>query len=974
MASSLQGLLGETPGQQEGHEETVLNGESNDTEMSQGADAVIHQDTPFQHSAEPLLSPQRSTTEGMQAEQLATQQQRLSESSRRVANDDAEEFSGIPIPEEGDGYGMTDDEDSDSNDTIEDISGQSLTPEDLIRRLRQGHRLRDATGDLNPEGYGLMNPSVVIPAMERIIRERRRSARQSLEVRSVLECQRSGTQLVVLHPRGSWIKYRPSGRVYLASVGHQPLAGVIISKAMTRHLRGTKVLVHGGVRGALEPTIEDYASAPYVNRRTRQHFSRPRAVRWYADGPTSTAHCDWTTQEWDDFRLEIADGHHPTLQSPPLSWPTNVGRVQATEGSHHSSSSGGATSSSQHAFCRDGVQMHSSFIREHSTARRQDRFGDQREAADTSGYVLFKQDPDDCSKPLIGNPRVAVDTSAGVILEQDPEDCTKPLRTGDSSKQRRPRRRDSLYAQQAGLQSTLSPPPVLPHSDQSQGELRRRVKALHDEYVAALRSSAAFSSNDDCPPDVSTVFIQDQVARLRAAHPVLQLGIDPALTSSARSLPSQSSTTPAPPPLWARCADPHCPCDSYNGQPEQHCSPRCRYQGPCPARRHSQGMNVTRTHPPQATLLPLSTTPPPVVSPASTFVSGGGPNLTKMVGELSKLSDFSGQQADFKVWEQELRRVAAVNDLEITLDPLYRPGEPRFDARHNKILYFLIQRAVEHSVEAHAHFQKAAQFDGNHAYFLLRDAYVFAAHAEGALLLQRLNAMRLEVGESLTMFGIRLGQLFSELEGLEGDHAMRFTETQKLSRLLTILHREPHLEAAYIYLQGEMTRGTMTYALAMKNLQLQCESMRADEALESAAPQRHSSGVRRGYYADTTQVDVDVGSSSQVSALVTTQNKRHFPQSQGSTVTGGAQHRQPTNASAGTVCLVAGCTDKCALPVCRLHYASLLCGKETHLTLRNGYGKVTYDKGKNAAVYPSTVPADLLLRVGGRPRTGPPKA
>ena len=94
------------------------------------------------------------------------------------------------------------------------------------------------------------------------------------------------------------------------------------------------------------------------------------------------------------------------------------------------------------------------------------------------------------------------------------------------------------------------------------------------------------------------------------------------------------------------------------------------------------------------------------------------------------------------------------------------------------------------------------------------------------MLLQKLQSMRLEEGESLTLFGIRLAHLYSELEGLEGDHAMHFTETQKLSRLLSMLRQEPHLKASYVYLQGEMTRGTMTFALAMQTLQLHSESQR----------------------------------------------------------------------------------------------------------------------------------------------------
>jgi len=331
-----------------------------------------------------------------------------------------------------------------------------------------------------------------------------------------------------------------------------------------------------------------------------------------------------------------------------------------------------------------------------------------------------------------------------------------------------------------------------------------------------------------------------------------------------------------------------------------------------------------------------------------------------MVGELSKLSAFSGRQADFKVWDQELRRVIAVNDLELTLEPLYRPGQPQFDAKHNKILYYLIQRAVEHSVDAHAHFKKAAVFDGNHAYHLLRDAYVYSAQAEGALLLQQLQALRIDPGESLTLFGIRLEELFTNLEGLEGDHAMTFNMTQKLTYLLTAIRREPHLEAAHVYLQAEMNRGTMTFELAMRELHLRSQALRADEALESSGPQPHGSSGRRGYIAAGPPVENTVQEDTTTRpALVTTHNKRHrAPDRTGNRTT------PNTNAAHGTPCLVSGCSDLCALPICRLHFASLVCGKATSLPLQDGYGNVTYDKtGKGKAIYPAAVPAELLLPV-----------
>ena len=96
-------------------------------------------------------------------------------------------------------------------------------------------------------------------------------------------------------------------------------------------------------------------------------------------------------------------------------------------------------------------------------------------------------------------------------------------------------------------------------------------------------------------------------------------------------------------------------------------------------------------------------------------------------------------------------------------------------------------------------------------------------------------------------------------------------------------------------------------------------------------------------------------------ALVTTHNKRH----RASDRTGG-RTAPNTNASDGTICLVSGCPDLCALPICRLHFASLVCGKAPSLLLRDGYGNVTYDKVKGEAIYPAAVSAELQCRLTGR--------
>ena len=413
-----------------------------------------------------------------------------------------------------------------------------------------------------------------------------------------------------------------------------------------------------------------------------------------------------------------------------------------------------------------------------------------------------------------------------------------------------------------------------------------------------------------------------------------------------------------------------------------------RHQGTTAASSHVHAPPLQR----RTALLSMPARDPEVSAPSSL-------NLSKVIGELSKLTTFTGNQVEFKSWCNSLWRVAGVNDMEDALEPTYRPGTQGFDAKKNKVLYYLIEKAVEDSVVAHSHFKRAPRFDGNAAYFQLRDAYVFTSQAEAALLLQKLNGFHLQSGELLTTFCTRLEELFEDLESLEGENKMEFSTTQKLMYLLRAISTEPELAAAHVYLQSEMNRGSMTFQLAMRDLQLRCETRRADEALREAAPTPRGNRGRRAFPAfvgsqqgSSTRIpdqavpfkpteedwialrefeqgeDVDTRLSTmgeqELRALLSTGNKR-LNKIRSSSGPG------PSNAADGTICLIQGCSEICDLPVCRLHFASMVCGKTPSLPLRDNYGTVTYDKTTHQAVYPSTVPAAKLKRITrGRPRGG----
>jgi hypothetical protein len=351
--------------------------------------------------------------------------------------------------------------------------------------------------------------------------------------------------------------------------------------------------------------------------------------------------------------------------------------------------------------------------------------------------------------------------------------------------------------------------------------------------------------------------------------------------------------------------------------------------------------------------------------PPPSRVSSSSSSSSNIIKDLSKLEPFDGTQESFKSFETNLERVAAVNDLEHTLDPDYW-GSSLFNVKDNKIMYFLLEKAVKDNVLAYSHFKKAPKLDGNKAYFALREAFVFSGQANGAILLMKLTNFRLGQGELVSAFCLRLRELFEELEELEGEHAFVFNDTQRLGYLLTAIRNEVDLEASYTYITAEMNRGSMTFELAVADLESRCEQARADELLNQSRPRSrrhgnlgHSSTVSSDPY-DSDHFD-DPPDDGDRRALVSTQNKR-LNQSRSS---GGGDN---SNATRGTKCLVKGCSELCDLPICKLHYSSLVCGKHSKLELRDGYGEATYDKVAGKTVYPDTVPARLLERIQRRRR------
>ena len=150
-----------------------------------------------------------------------------------------------------------------------------------------------------------------------------------------------------------------------------------------------------------------------------------------------------------------------------------------------------------------------------------------------------------------------------------------------------------------------------------------------------------------------------------------------------------------------------------------------------------------------------------------------------------------------------------------------------------------------------------------------------------------------------------------------------------------------------------LLQGVVHDGLPSVDLRLKDETKRAEESFDAATPRSIGTRARRTFVAtedsDHTNIrdasgsgsDIDHLTTSQLQALVTTANKRLNRPTETSKMS-----RLSTNARDGTQCLVLGCKEMCSMPICRLHFATIVCGKESALVLRNSYGKITYNRGQ----------------------------
>ena len=307
-----------------------------------------------------------------------------------------------------------------------------------------------------------------------------------------------------------------------------------------------------------------------------------------------------------------------------------------------------------------------------------------------------------------------------------------------------------------------------------------------------------------------------------------------------------------------------------------------------------------------------------------------------LVRKSITMPSFTGLTRDWTTWSAGVERYFEVHGLGHVLDVNYLQST-LFDYEDNKLVYFTLEMSISSSTKAQSIFRRAPRLNGNAAYLHLYDGYTLSGIAAAPLLLQRLTNFRLREGEDVFSFVLRLTDLFDELSRLPGEASCDFTDNQKVHYLLASIRHEPDLAFLYENLQTQQSRGQLTFDIACDDLQLRYETLRSDDLLQAKSARRQK-------------------------ALISTEGKRI-----NSTLKEKGRDSNTGDTITYTLCLADGCSTRDRTPLCRLHYAELVCGKTPNMLLRDNLGIVTYDAKENRAVYPATVP---LERIKSQPRAG----
>ena len=284
--------------------------------------------------------------------------------------------------------------------------------------------------------------------------------------------------------------------------------------------------------------------------------------------------------------------------------------------------------------------------------------------------------------------------------------------------------------------------------------------------------------------------------------------------------------------------------------------------------------------------------------------------------------------------------------------------------RDNKLVYYVIEDAVQNSPLAASYVRQAPINNGFEAYYTLHDGYVFAGTTTATLLLNELSNFRFLPNETPTELCMRLEEIFQELKLLPGDASVTFVDTQQIGYLLNALRYEKEWDHVCSTITSKQIQGAITFRQACDELKFRCEATRAHELMDRPVKGKKVKGLIAN-----AKEDIDLESvTEQVLGLISTAAKRRNALTDAPNPTPNPAADKNDRKKKKLECLAADCAELTAYPLCSLHYHSLVSAKISSLQLRNKYGEATFDPKTNLIVYPSQIPKDRL------PVTGPKRA
>jgi hypothetical protein len=320
-----------------------------------------------------------------------------------------------------------------------------------------------------------------------------------------------------------------------------------------------------------------------------------------------------------------------------------------------------------------------------------------------------------------------------------------------------------------------------------------------------------------------------------------------------------------------------------------------------------------------------------------------------------KCPKFTGKTKDWKLWDKGLQRYLSIWELAHVLDPDFfnvLPLSPD-KRRDNKLVYYIIEDAVQSSNLASSYVRKAPLDNGFEAYYTLMDGYVFAGATTASLLLNELTGFRFLKDETPTAMILRLEELFQDMDMLPGGVAMTFNDTQRINYLLNTLRHEKDWQIVHSAIQSRQIKGDITFIEACEELKIRCEAVRVNDLMDRPMGTK---AVKIGM----AQIQDDSSDlAEQIHALISSVHKKHHEND----IPGDEEKkiRKPRNRNKPDLpCLALGCDEVSVFPLCGSHYHSLVAGKLPSITLRDQYGNATFDAATKMVIYPSKVPAERL--------------